>query len=78
MHYYLGDLRKAKQYHARHLSAMHEPSSSALLLLSRQRLLKAEELNLEIKYRDISRLLLVHLKLPLRTVEQIPLAPGEL
>lgn len=42
MYYHLGDLQKAKQYHSRHVNAIHEPSSSALRLLSHQRVLKAE------------------------------------
>ncbi len=46
MHYHLGDLQKAKQYHLRHVNALHEPNSSALRQLSSQRVAKAEEINL--------------------------------
>ena len=46
MHYHLGDLQKAKQYHSRHINALHESTSSALRQLSNQRVAKAEEINL--------------------------------
>jgi tetratricopeptide (TPR) repeat protein len=51
LHYYLGDLQKARQYHSRHINALHEPLTSALRQLSRQRIAKSEELNLETKYK---------------------------
>lgn len=50
LHYHLGDLQKAKQYHLRHINALHEPATSALRILSHQRLTKSEEINIEMKY----------------------------
>ena len=32
LHYHLGDLSRAKQYHSRHVNALHEPPASALRL----------------------------------------------
>ena len=73
MHYHLGDLQKAKQYHSRHINALHEPPNSALRQLSNQRVAKAEEINLEMKYTEITILLLVHLKAPIRKLQEFPL-----
>lgn len=58
---------------------MYEPSSSALKSLSAQRILKAEELNLEIKYKEVSLLLLVHLKVPIKNISELelPFTPPE-
>lgn len=78
MHYYLGDLQKARQYHSRHINAIHEPSHSALRQLSKQRITKNEEINLETKYKEINRLLLVHLKVPIRNIQQVPLPSEQL
>ena len=50
LHYHLGDLQKAKQYHLRHINALHVPATSALRILSHQRLTKSEEINIEMKY----------------------------
>jgi hypothetical protein len=77
MHYYLGDLQKARQYHSRHINALNEPHNSALRQLSRQRIIKSEEINLETKYTEINRLLLVHLKAPIRSIEEVPLPYNE-
>jgi hypothetical protein len=73
LHYHLGDLQKAKLYHNRHVNAIHEPASSALKQLSQQRVNKAEEVNLATRYSEINLLLLVHLKAPIKTLEEIPL-----
>ena len=73
LHYHLGDLSRAKQYHSRHVNALHEPPASALRLLSAQRIAKAEEVNLEVRYHQLTMLLLVHLKAPIKHIDQLPL-----
>lgn len=73
LHYHLGEIKKARQYHTRHVNAIYEPTNSALRLLSAQRISKAEEINLEIRYSEVSLLLLVHLKVPIKNLAELPL-----
>ena len=71
----MGELDRAKQYHYRHVNALYESSYSALRLLSAQRIAKAEEVNLEIRYKEVSLLLLIHLKVPIKNLTELPLPP---
>ena len=69
----MGELQKAKQYHLRHVNSLSESPYSALRILSAQRIAKAEEINLEIRYKEVSLLMLIHLKLPIKNIQDLSL-----
>jgi hypothetical protein len=76
-YYHLGEIDRAKKYHYMNINSIHENESSALRMLSKQRIKKSEEINIEIRFKELSVLFLVHLKVPIRSLEEIPL-PNDL
>lgn len=71
-YYHLGDVTKAKKYHLRYINSIYEPGDSANKNLSRQRVKKNEEIHIELKYNELSTLFLVHLKVPIRPLKEVP------
>ena len=70
-YYHMGEIEKAKKYHQRYINSVYEPPNSAHKMLSKQRINKSHQLNLEKKYKEISMLFLVHLKVPLKSLWEL-------